>query len=75
MTPEAQRANQEYRTITIPVHPDEYDVPVSIVHIELSEGRYATIQGPLGRKTMTALHATLVACKDILVSKPEDYSI
>ncbi len=63
-------------TIAIPVHPDDYDVPVSLVHIPLSAGRYATICGPLGRKTIEALRATLEACKDTLTAKTEpDFEI
>jgi hypothetical protein len=56
--------------ISIPVHPDDKDVPVSLVHIPLSRGRYAILYGPLGRKTLEALQGTLEACKEILV-KPE----
>jgi hypothetical protein len=58
-------------------HPDDKDVPVSLVHIPLSRGRYAILYGPLGRKTLEALQGTLEACKEILV-KPEsidDYDI
>jgi hypothetical protein len=67
--------NEKTRTITIPVHPDEVNVPVSLVHVPLSGGRYATICGPLAPKTMTAVLGTLNACKDILVSKPDDFQI
>lgn len=62
-------------TIIIPVHPDEQNIPVSLIHLPISEGRYVTIQGPLGRKTLTALQGTLEACKDTLVGKPEDFVI
>lgn len=66
----------ENRTrIVIPVHPEDYNVPVSLVHIELSPGRYATICGPLGRKTLESLQGTLVACKGSLVSPSEDFTI
>jgi hypothetical protein len=62
--------------IEIPVHPDEYNVPVSHINIELSTGRYATITGPLGRKTLTALIGTLKANKETLCAKTEeDFSI
>lgn len=61
--------------ISIPAHPDDKDVPVSLVHIPLSQGRYATICGPLGHKTLEALQGTLEACKDVLVAKPEDFEI
>lgn len=61
--------------ISIPAHPDDHNIPVSLVHIPLSEGRYATICGPLGRKTLEALRGTLEACKDTLVKKPEDFQI
>ena len=63
------------QTIIIPIHPDDKDVPVSLVHIPLSEGRYAKICGPLGRKTLTALQGTLEACKDSMIAKPDDFSI
>lgn len=65
----------EAHIISIPVHPADYDVPVSLVHIPLNKGRYAIIQGPLGRKTLTALYGAIMACKDIMVAKPEDYEI
>ena len=64
-------------TISIPIHPDDAGVPVSLVHLELSPGRYATICGPLGRKTLTALRGTLKACEDVLIAnpKPDDFEI
>jgi len=62
-------------SIRIPIHPDDKDVPVSLVHIPLSNGRYAVIQGPLGHKTIEALLGTLLACKDCIVAKPEDFEI
>ena len=62
--------------IAIPVHPDERDWPVSLVHIPLSKGRFATIQGPLSPKTLTALLGTLEANRDSLVSNSvDDFSI
>lgn len=68
-------AETKTHTIQIPIHPDDADVPVSLFHIPLSNGRYATICGPMGRKTLTALLGTLEACKDILVSSPPDFEI
>jgi hypothetical protein len=63
-------------TIVIPIHPDDRDVPISLVHIPLGNGRYATITGPLARKTLTALLGTLEACKDTLIAKDaEDFEI
>lgn len=67
--------SEKTRTIVIPVHPEDEKVPVSLVHIPLSKGRYATICGPLGAKTMTALLGTLEACKDSLVSPEPDFEI
>lgn len=74
---EANKRNTKMKTqtISIPIHPDDKDVPVSIVHIPLSDGRYATICGPLAHKTLTALQGTLEACKGCLVAKPEDFTI
>ena len=62
----------KWNIISIPVHPDELDVPVSLVHIPISGGRYVVLQGPLAPKTMTALQGTLEACRDILVAKPPE---
>lgn len=61
---------EQFNRIVIPVHPDERDVPVSLVHVPISKGRYVTIQGPLAPKTMTAMLATLEANKDSLIEKP-----
>lgn len=61
--------------ITIPAHPDDHEVPASLLHIKLSPGRYATVWGPLARKSMTALLNTLEANRDALLAKPEDFSI
>lgn len=64
------------QTISIPIHDDDKDVPISLVHIELSPGRYATLCGPLGRKTLEALQGTLKACEGVLTSGPEtDFEI
>jgi hypothetical protein len=70
-------AKEQFREISIPIHPDDAHAPTSIVHIPLSGGRFATIVGPLMPKTMTMLHDTLLACKDGLVVKPSepDYEI
>lgn len=62
---------EKTKTISIPIHPDDKDVPVSLVHVPLSKGRYATICGPLGYKTLCALQGTLLACKDSLVAQPK----
>jgi hypothetical protein len=71
-----QTKTEKTRTIVIPVHPDDYNVPISLVHIPLSNGRYATICGPLAHKTLKALLGTLEACKDTLVTAPvEDFEI
>jgi hypothetical protein len=70
------KAEPETRTISIPVHPDDYDVPISLVHIPISRGRYVTLCGPLAYKTLKALQGTLEACKDALVTAPpEDFEI
>lgn len=63
----------ESQTISIPIHPDDYDVPVSVVHLQLSKNppRYATIVGPLAYKTLAALQGTLIACRDTLVTQPK----
>ncbi len=65
------KKEQKYRTITIPVHPDEYKIPISLVNIPISKGRYVTLCGPLGPKTLTALQGTLEACRDSLVKQPK----
>lgn len=70
---------EKFQTVEIPVHPDDYDVPISLVHIALGDGRYAKLVGPLGRKTITALSKTLEANKDTMTSRkpdePDDFSI
>ena len=65
------KKEQQYRTICIPIHTDDAKLPISLVHIQLSKGRFATLQGPLGNKTLTALLGTLEACKDLLVEQPK----
>jgi hypothetical protein len=70
-------SKKKFNQIVIPIHPDDANVPISTVHIKLSKGRYATIQGPLGYKTVSALLGTLEACKDVLTAKPapDDFEI
>ncbi len=66
------------QSIEIPVHPEEFDVPISEIYIFLSKGRYARIKGPLGRKTLEALQGTLLANKDSMIYPKdggEDFSI
>lgn len=65
----------QFKTISIPSHPDYKDVPVSLVHVPLSRGRYVTICGPLGRKTVTALLGTIEACRETLTVTVQDYEI
>lgn len=65
----------ENTLIVIPRHPDDAHIPTSTLHVVLPSGKIATVQAPLFSKTMGMLHATLLACKDAIVQKPEDYSI
>ena len=66
----------ECRTIVVPVHPDDKDVPVSVIYFPISRGRYIRITVPLAYKTMDVLQNVLVACKPVLVSDPlEDFQI
>jgi hypothetical protein len=65
--PTFKNMSEKFRTIQIPIHEDEVGFPVSLVHIQLSSGRFVTIYGPLAPKTMGALIKTIHACKDILV--------
>lgn len=60
---------KQFRVIAIPIHQEDKKVPISVVHIPISKGRYATLQAPLAEKTMTALLGTLEACKDSLIAK------
>jgi hypothetical protein len=62
------------QTISIPIHPEDSFEPVSLVHIKLSPGRYATICGPLGRKTLMALQATINGCADAMMAPQPDPS-
>ena len=62
---------KQCRIISIPIHPEDAKLPISLVHIQLSKGKYAAVCGPLGYKTITALEATLIACKDSLVKRPK----
>jgi hypothetical protein len=67
----------ECRAIVCPVHPDDKDVPLSVIYFPLSGRRYVRITVPLAYKTMDILEHVLVACKPALVSQPveDDYEI
>lgn len=61
------KRQEETSLIAVPIHPDEMRMRRSIVNIPLPSGRYVTLEGPLGPKTMGNLHATLLICRDSLV--------
>jgi hypothetical protein len=56
------------RSLIIPVHPEEVDVPVSVIHIPISNGRFVRFCGPMAPKTLTILLGVMQACKPALVS-------
>ena len=58
------------RSIMAPVHPDEKDVPISVIYFPISNGRYVRLVTPLAPKTLDILGNVLVACKPALVSEP-----
>jgi len=58
------------RAIVSPVHPDDKDVPISIIYFPISGGRYVRIATPIAYKTLDILGNVLVACKPALVAEP-----
>jgi len=60
----------ECRAIVVPVHPDDEDVPLSLIYFPVGNGRYVRITVPLAYKTMDILQNVLVACKPALVAEP-----
>jgi len=67
--------NHQYRIISIPIHPDEAHIPHSLINLPLPSGKIVTLSGPLGPKTLSMMHDTLIICRDALVARPEDFEI
>ena len=65
-------APRNCRSIVAPIHPDDKDVPLSVIYFPISRGRYVRIVTPLAYATMDILQNVLTACKPALVAEPEE---
>jgi hypothetical protein len=64
-----------YKTIPIPIHPDDKDLPPSLIRLRLPSGKVASLYIPLqGEKTLDNAIKTLELWKPTLVVTP-DYAI
>ena len=63
------------RVISGPIHPDDRDVPMSILHFPISNNRFVQICVPLAPKSLSILEDVLQAWKPALVDSDPDYEI
>ena len=62
---------KQEKILEIKVHPSERNIPVSLVHLELSPGRYFTMCGPLGKKTVRSVLKAIEGMGDTLTAESQ----
>ena len=64
--------NEAYYNIQIPIHPDDKELPISVIQLKLPSGKVGSLSLPIqGEKTLDTVLAILALWKPTIV-KPQE---